>query len=493
MEPKDLIFYEIYPTSFYDSNGDGIGDLKGIELKLDYVKGLGCNALWINPFYKSPFRDGGYDIEDFFDVDPKFGNLDDFKSLIKSAHKKGIKIIVDLVAGHASIKNREFIESAKAERNEWSDLFIWNDSVWEWNPDFRLIAGVYDRNAAFLVNFFAHQPGFNYGFKDINKPWQMSYKDERTFKARNYMLDIMRHWLKLGADGFRVDMAESLVKLDDNKSATIEVWKWMFNIIRKEYPEAYFVSEWANPWKSLEAGFDADFVLDAWDSLYHLMVRSRESTRGVSLLNGGNDVDKIAEDMRKRFKEAEKHNHFLALISGNHDCERISSWLDKDQLKMYYLFMYSMPGTPFLYYGDELMMKESKLSSKDGGFERTGRRIPMIWDNESPNHGFSTTKGETYLPFYDENKISVVEAKKDKDSLYNFIKRIIEIRKNNAVLTSYSIDITNEGRLIIIKRGDLKLYLNCTDKDYEFKGEALISSKELKNKKLPPYAAALVK
>ena len=493
MDHKDLIFYEIYPTSFYDSNGDGIGDLKGIELKLDYVKELGCNAIWLNPFYKSPFKDGGYDVEDFFDVDPKFGNLDDFKSLIKSAHEKGIKIIIDLVAGHASIKNREFIESAKAERNEYSDLFVWNDSVWEWNRDFRLISGIYDRNAAFLVNFFAIQPGFNYGFKDINRPWQMSYKDERTFQARNYMLNVMRHWLKLGADGFRVDMADSLVKLDEDKSATIEVWKWMFNIIRKEYPNAYFVSEWSNPWRALEAGFDADFVLDHWENFSHLMLRSNKNTCGVSLFNGGNDVDKIVEDMKKRFNEAEKHNSYIALISGNHDTERIANSLDIDKLKMFYMFLYSMPGTPFLYYGDELMMKTMNLPSKDGGYQRTGSRIPMVWDNESPNHGFSTTKGETYLPFYDENKISVVEAKKDKNSLYNFIKRMIEIRKNNAVLTSYSLDITNEGRLIIIKRGNLKLYLNCTDNDYEFKGDVIISSKELANKKLPPYAAVLVK
>ena len=111
-EFKDLIFYEIYPTSFYDSNNDGIGDLKGIEQKLDYVKDLGCNAIWLNPFYKSPFFDGGYDVEDFFDVDPRFGTIDDFKFLIKKAHEKGIKIILDLVAGHASIKNKELITRA---------------------------------------------------------------------------------------------------------------------------------------------------------------------------------------------------------------------------------------------------------------------------------------------------------------------------------------------------------------------------------------------
>ena len=492
-EFKDLIFYEIYPTSFYDSNDDGIGDLRGIEQKLDYVKDLGCNAIWLNPFYKSPFKDGGYDVENFFDVDPKFGTLDDFKSLTKTAHEKGLKIIVDLVAGHASIKNREFIESAKPERNKYSDLFTWNDSVWEWNPDFRLISGIYDRNAAFLVNFFAHQPGFNYGFKDINRSWQMSYKDERTFQARNYMLDVMRHWLSLGADGFRVDMADSLVKLDADKSATVEVWQWMFNIIRKEYPEAYFVSEWSNPNKALEAGFDADFVLDHWDTFYHLMVRSNENTRGTSLFNGNNDIDKIVEDMKYRFNEAKKNNKHIALISGNHDTERIANFLSFEKLKMFYLFLYSMPGTPFLYYGDELMMKTSPLSYKDGGYQRTGTRTPMIWNNKEINHGFSKTKGELYLPFYSENKISVEDAEKDNNSLLNFIRKMIEIRKNNEELTGNSLEISNNGRVITIKRGSLKLYLNFSEDDYSFDGDVIVSSIEIANKKLPPYAAVLTK
>ena len=286
---KDLIFYEIYPTSFYDSNNDGIGDLKGIQLKLDYIRDLGCNALWLNPFYKSPFKDGGYDVEDFFKVDKRFGSLKDFTNLCEVAHQKGIKIIVDLVAGHAAITNKEFIKSASAKRNECSDLFTWNDSVWEFNPNFRLISGLYDRSAAFLVNFFAHQPAFNYGFYYIDRNWQMSYQDQRTFLARNYMLKVMRHWLSLGADGFRVDMADSLVKNDPEKLGTIEVWHYLFENIRKEYPNAYFVSEWSDPSKSLEAGFDADFVLDHHNTFYHLMTRSNEYTKGTSLFYGGQD------------------------------------------------------------------------------------------------------------------------------------------------------------------------------------------------------------
>ena len=126
-----MIAYEIYPTSFCDGNGDGIGDLQGIISKLDHVKDMGFNTIWLNPFYVSPFLDGGYDVKDFFDVDPRFGTLEDFDELIRQAHEKGLSILLDLVAGHASFQNKDFLESAKAKRNECSDLFIWSDNPWE--------------------------------------------------------------------------------------------------------------------------------------------------------------------------------------------------------------------------------------------------------------------------------------------------------------------------------------------------------------------------
>ena len=491
---KDLIFYEIYPTSFYDANNDGIGDLKGIELKLDYVKELGCNAIWINPFFKSPFFDGGYDVEDFFDVDPRFGTIEDFKSLVKTAHSKGIKIVLDLVAGHASIKNKEFQRSAEAKRNEYYDLFTWNDSVWEWNPNFRLIGGLYPRSAEFLVNFFAHQPAFNYGFNIIDRPWQMFYEDKRTYQAREYMLNVMRHWLSLGADGFRVDMADSLVKNDNEKEATIKVWQYMFSVIRKEYPDTYFVSEWSNPSKALEAGFDADFVLDHWDTFYHYMVRSNENSRGVCAFNGGDNLDYILHDMKWRFSEANKHNAYIALISGNHDTPRIADSLDINKLKMFYLFQMSMPGTPFIYYGDELAMKTMPLDSKDGGYQRTGVRIPMIWDNSKKNHGFSNTDGETYLPFYDVNKVSVVDALQDKNSLYHFIKRVIQIRKEYEELRSPKFEIEENNRVMTIKRGDnLKVIINLSNQEYRVNGDIIISSQEMNGDMLKPYSAAIIK
>ena len=219
---KNAVFYEIYPTSYKDSNSDGIGDLKGITSKLEYVSDMGFNAIWLNPFYKSPFKDGGYDVSDFFAVDPIFGTMEDFKELLNKAHELGIRIIVDLVAGHVSEQNEMFQMSARSERNEYSDMFIWNNSVWDLEQPYRLISGRYDRNGCYMVNFFSTQPALNFGFNEITHPkWQMSYKDERTFKARNFLKEVMKFWLSMGVDGFRVDMADSLVKNDHQKLATM--------------------------------------------------------------------------------------------------------------------------------------------------------------------------------------------------------------------------------------------------------------------------------
>jgi len=486
---RNMIAYEIYPTSFYDGNNDGVGDLKGISSKLEYIHKMGFNAIWLNPFYLSPFKDGGYDVEDFFNVDPRFGNIVDFKRLIKKAHRLDIRVIIDLIAGHASVKNPDFIKSAEAQRNENSDLFIWNDNPWNRGNGF--ISGMFDRHGCYMVNFFAHQPAFNYGFNKIDDPsYQMSYRDKRTFKAREYMLKVIRYWLDLGTDGFRVDMADSLVKNDDDKSATIEVWKWMFSKIRKKYPDAFFVSEWSDPEKSFQAGFDADFVLDHWDNFYHRLFRSDPSTRGISVINGNNDVKLVIEDMKKRFETAEKTGSYLSLISGNHDTWRIANYLSFEQLKMFYMFIFCMPGIPFVLYGDEIEMKTVHISSKDGGYQRTGTRLPMIWNDEEPCHGF-TFCNEPYLPFYPENAVSVKKAIKDKNSLYQFISKLILLRRSLKDLKDPHVDIKEEERVFFFERGKHLLIMNMSDKEYPYKGKMIIASKDI-SQNLPSGSAALI-
>ncbi|MEE1280872.1 MAG: alpha-amylase family glycosyl hydrolase, partial [Acutalibacteraceae bacterium] len=171
---KDAVFYEIYPQSFYDSNGDGIGDINGIIEKLDYIKSLGCNAIWMNPCYDSPFMDAGYDVRDYKKVAPRYGTNEDLENLFKVAHEKGIKILLDLVPGHTSDTNEWFTKSKQPTPNELSNRYIWTKSVWDAPPKYRMMVGVTDRDANYMVNYFCSQPALNYGFHEITHPeWQL--------------------------------------------------------------------------------------------------------------------------------------------------------------------------------------------------------------------------------------------------------------------------------------------------------------------------------
>lgn len=488
---KDLIFYEIYPTSFYDSNNDGIGDLPGITEKLDYVKETGFNAIWLNPFFVSPFKDGGYDVKDFFDVDPKFGTLKDFDELITKAHKLGIKIIIDLVAGHASEENKEFLRSGEAKRNEYSDLFIWNDNIWSWEPNYRVIAGRHDRAAAYMVNFFSVQPAFNYGFKEITNPkWQMSYKDPRTFQAREYITNVIRFWLNRGADGFRVDMADSLVKNDEDKSATIEVWNDIFAKVRKEFPDTFFVSEWSYPERSFKAGFDCDFVLDHWDNFYHRFIRSNEFSRGPSVLDGA-DFDFFMKDLKWRYEQSINNPGYLGIISGNHDGSRLANYTTPEKLRLFYLMQFSLPGIPFVYYGDEIEMHFEDLDSKDGGYQRTGCRTPMQWDH-SKNDGFSKAEADKlYLPVNHASNITLEDNLKNRNSLYFFIKNLIQIRKDNLELQEKEMTFAENNRVLTINRGKISTIINLSKNDVNFSGKILISTG--KGNVLKPNQGAMIR
>ncbi|MCR5801398.1 MAG: glycosylase, partial [Lachnospiraceae bacterium] len=257
---KKAVFYEIYPQSFCDTNGDGIGDIEGIIRKLDYISRLGCNALWINPWYDSPFKDAGYDVRDYKKIAPRYGTNEDAYRLFDEAHKKGIRVLIDLVPGHTSEEHEWFKASGKSEKNEYSERYIWTDFWIKGIPDRPYIGGECERNGVYMLNFFKCQPALNYGWKDPKENWMHGIDSPDAKATREAIKDVMRFWLSKGCDGFRVDMADSLVKGDDDeKSATCEVWKDLFEI-RDEFPDAAFVSEWSCPWQAIAgAGFDMDF------------------------------------------------------------------------------------------------------------------------------------------------------------------------------------------------------------------------------------------
>ncbi len=166
------VFYEIYPQSFCDTNADGIGDFEGIIRKLDTICELGCNALWLNPCFASPFMDAGYDVSDYLTAAPRYGTNEDLKRLFAEAHRRGMHVFLDLVPGHTSTAHPWFRESCRGTVNEFTDRYVWTDSVWGELEGARTLHGISERNGSCVVNFFSHQPALNYGFYNVEQPWQ---------------------------------------------------------------------------------------------------------------------------------------------------------------------------------------------------------------------------------------------------------------------------------------------------------------------------------
>ena len=461
---KDAIFYEIYPNSFKDSNNDGYGDFLGIISKLDYVKDLGVNAIWLNPHYDSPFMDGGYDVRDFFKCSSRFGT-EEFDKLVSECHKRNIRLIVDLVAGHTSEENEMFIKSASPKHNEYSDRFIWTKNPWDCPSEYKFLNGRYNRFGAYMVNFFSTQPALNYGFNKITHDWQMSYKDEEPRKTQEFLLSVMRFWLNRGVDGFRVDLADSLVKNDDSKEATIEIWKYMISTIKKDYPDIMFVSEWNNPYQSLEAGFDADFVFDRANNFYNDLSRIEEFNPKVkSFLEVDSTLD-IREDFKKTIQMIvdNQDKGYLSFITCNHDTMRPTAYLKGRELKLFFFIVLTLPGVPFIYYGDEIGMRYQKdIPSKECGYARTGSRTPMAW-NMNENQGFSPLSTvEPFLPI--DGETSVEKEEQEESSLHHFARQMIEIRKNDENLLGNHIAYfeTNHPRLLAYYRNNDLIIVNPT-------------------------------
>ena len=467
---KNAVFYEIYPQSFKDTNGDGIGDFNGIIEKLPYIKSLGCNAIWMNPCYDSPFKDAGYDVRDHKKVAARYGTEEDLMRLFDEAHKLGIKILLDLVPGHTSEQHPWFIESAKAEENAYSDRYIWTSNAFCGGDGMPFIGGEHERDATYIINFFKCQPALNFGYRDIHDDgWQQPIDAPGPMANREAMKDIMRYWLAKGCDGFRVDMADSLVKNDHGyKSATMTVWKDIAGAIHEEYPEAALVSEWNHPEQALACGFDMDFMLDWGGNGYNRLMRFYQLDKQGNIVSD-NSYFKLESDadisgFLKDFPyEDWKDLGLRCLITGNHDTKRCSFNLKDTERRLAYAFIFTMPGAPFLYYGDEIGMRYRWLPTKEGGYHRTGSRSPMQWDS-SANLGFSDGRAEDlYLPVDPaQNAPTVASQEADPDSMLHFVRNMIALRQAHPALGNYSpFAVHHIGkRLFAYKRGDYLLAVN---------------------------------
>lgn len=430
----NAVFYEIYPQSFNDTNADGIGDFTGIIEKLDYIRELGCTALWLNPCFASPFGDAGYDVSDYYKTAPRYGTNEDLKRLFCEAHERGMHVLLDLVPGHTSVEHPWFKESMKAARNEFTDRYIWTDNVWEEPTGCASIRGISERNGSCAVNFFSHQPALNYGYykPDPAKKWQQATDAPGPQGTIAALKDIMRFWLGMGCDGFRVDMAGSLVKCDEDGKGTIRLWQDIRAFLDEEFPDAAMISEWGEPNKSLQGGFHMDFLLHFGPSHYNDLFRCERP-----FFAGEGDAFEFVEKYKENYAKSEQKG-LICIPSGNHDMDRLARTVKGDQAKIAFAFLLSMPGAPFIYYGDEIGMRHVEgLASVEGGYERTGARSPMQWDHTT-NAGFSAAPSDLlYIPQDKATDRPTAEAQMaDPHSLRSEVKRLIEIRMAHPALLS---------------------------------------------------------
>lgn len=474
---NDAVFYEIYPQSFKDSNGDGIGDFNGIIEKLDYIRELGCNAIWMNPCFDSPFHDAGYDVKDYKKAAARYGTNDDLVRLFEEVHKRGMHILLDLVPGHTSEEHEWFKESGKAEPSPYDDRYIWTDYWIQRADNLNFVAGECERNGVYIVNFFKCQPALNYGFLHPEQPWQMGTESPAALATREAMKDVMRFWLDKGCDGFRVDMADSLVKNDDEKkTGTCAIWSDVRKMLDESYPEAAIVSEWNRPELSIPAGFHMDFFLNWPGNGYSILMRDDENNSFFRKDSTRSILDFFDEYLEKYEKIKDIGSY--CLLTCNHDTIRASHYLTPGELKLAYAFLLTMPGNPFLYYGDEIGMRYLTLPTKEGGYTRTGSRTPMQWD-ASENLGFSTADSAAlYLPVDDAEDAPTVEnQKKDPDSLWHTVQDILSLRRASTDLkenTNLEVLYAKENeRAFAYRRGGFLMLCNPSGETFDMKSETL--------------------
>lgn len=476
---EKAVFYEIYPQTFFDSNDDGIGDIKGIIKKINYVKDMGFNAIWLNPCFESTFFDAGYDVSDYKKVAKRYGSNHDLVKLFEKCHELGMHIILDLVPGHTSIKHKWFVESCKAMKNKYSNRFIWTKEMWDPPHDVNWIKGFSEREGSVATNFYSIQPALNYGFYDVKYPWEEKVTDKGPQETIKAIIDICKFWLDKGCDGFRVDMAGWLVKRDPDNLGTKQVWNQIIPEVKKDYPESIFVSEWNEALKSLDCGFDADFLLMD-DRTPFNKVPIRGDNPYFSFNHKNVDLKGYIEDYKIINQKAVDEGHYLAMITGNHDTKRIRAWLNNDELKLYFNYLLTCRCLPFIYYGDEIGMKFDKTTkSIEGGYQRTGSRNPMCWDEDKKNLGFSNSD-ETYIRCFKDKKTTVSYEQRDKNSLLNEVKDTLKFKKdhiafdndaNQTFLDTYEQDVLGYTR----QKGNetIYCYFNPSDKAVIIKTPAM--------------------
>ena len=453
---KRAVFYEVLIRGFHDSNGDGTGDLRGLTSRLDYLQWLGVDCIWLLPIYASPLRDGGYDISDFTSVLPDFGNIGDFVELVDGAHERGMRVVADLVMNHTSEAHPWFQASRTDPEGPFGDFYVWSDSDDRF-PEARVIFvdtehsnWTYDtvRGQYYWHRFFAHQPDLNY----------------ENPKVQDAMLEVLRFWLDLGIDGFRLDAVPYLYEREgtncENLKETHEYLKRVRTEVDRLYPDRVLLAE-ANQWPAdvveyfgdTEAGGDECHMAFHFPLMPRIFMAVRREQRypiseilaqtppipascqwGIFLRNHDElTLEMVTDDERDyMYAEYAKDPRMKANIGIR---RRLAPLLDNDrnQLELFTALLLSLPGSPVLYYGDEIGMGDNIWLG-----DRDGVRTPMQWTPDR-NAGFSTCDpGRLYLPMlmdpiYGYQALNVEAQQKSSGSFLHWTKRMIEIRKRHPV------------------------------------------------------------
>lgn len=546
---KEAVIYQIYPRSFKDSNGDGIGDLKGITEKLDYLKELGVDAVWISPFFKSPNVDNGYDISDYRDIMDEFGTMEDFDEMQREMHRRGIRLIVDLVANHTSDEHPWFAESRRSRDNPYRDYYIWRDGKGEnapnnWQSRFSGSAWTYDgQTGQYYLHLYAEkQPDLN---------WENP-------AVRQEIYDVMRFWIEKGADGFRLDAASMFYKdkgLPDgalgrgsvgeehyqNVPAIHAYYREMYDQVLSRYPELVTVGETSGVTVE-EAKKYAGFSSHELNMVFQFEHARLEYVNGDKYNLRKVPLTQLKEVL-SRWQRELNGTAWNSLYLTNHDQPRsVSHWGDegryrRESAKMLYTMLLTMQGTPYIYQGEEIGMTNIHLDSieeyediqakngwrelvAEGGADpkkfmdvihamgRDNARTPMQWD-DTEHAGFTAgTPWFTVNPNYKE--INVKESLEDPNSVFQYIKELIRLRhesrvavygdftefaKENEALYIYNRSLEKENLLVVLNFTGGEQSFRLPERMRGKKSELYISNYEndgqMGDRTLRPFEAAV--
>jgi maltose alpha-D-glucosyltransferase / alpha-amylase len=458
------IFYEVFIRGFFDGNNDGVGDIPGLIAKLDYLQWLGVDCVWLLPFYPSPLRDGGYDISDFNSVHPESGTVDDLRRLLDEAHARGIRVIADLVMNHTSDQHPWFIESRQSRHNPKADWYVWNDDDQRW-PEARVVFvdversnWSYDaqRNQYYWHRFYSHQPDLNYDNPEV----------------ADAMLDVVRFWLDLGLDGFRLDAIPFLFQKDGTAGENLPETHAFIRRIRAEldtnYPGRILLAE-ANGWPSDVAeyfGKDDEchlcFNFPLMPRLF-MAVRREQSYPITEILAHTPEPPGSAQwaiflrnhdELTLEMVTEEERDYLFAEYATDPRMKRhmgigrrLAPLLDRDRRlsELLYYLLFTLPGSPVLYYGDEIQMGDNLYLG-----DRDSVRTPMQWTPDR-NGGFSRADfAQLYLPplmdpVYGFSAVNVEAQQRNPSSFLHWMRRILAVRREFPVLGTGDLHVVSSA------------------------------------------------